>query len=108
MADQPRTAQGWAWDYLRDRLGVIPELLGLSENLPQITTFADLKDGDLFIRFPMFRIENDKLVFKNVELYRKIRPVQYEDGPRGYYSAMVVTTGLLHEIPNNEPVVVLK
>ena len=114
MADQPKTAQGWAWDYLRNHLEAITELLGLSKrlseskNLPKVTTFADLKEREFFIRFPRARIENDKLVFKNTELYRKIRPVQYEDGPRGYHSAMRVITSSLDEIPDNEPVIVIK
>ena len=108
MADQPKTAQGWAWNYLKSRSEVIVGLLGLSENLPKVFTFADLKEGEFFIRFPWARIENGELVFKNTELYRKIRAVQYEDGPRGYYSAMRVITGSLYEIPDNEPVIVVK
>ncbi len=107
MADQPRTAQGWAWDYLRNRLGNIMELMGLSENLPKITTFADLKEGELFIRFPRFRVQNGELVFTETELYRKIRPVRYVDEQRAY-SAMRVLTGSLHEFPDNEPVIVVR
>jgi hypothetical protein len=89
-------------------LGTLPELLGLSENLPKITTFADVKEGELFIRFPRFRIEGGELVLKNTELYRKIRAVRYADGPMIYYSAMRVINGSLQEIPDNEPVIVVK
>lgn len=108
VTDQPKTAQGWAWDYIRHRLRTLTELSGLSENLPKVFTFADLKEGDFFIRFPWAVIKNSELVFKNTELYRKIRPVRYMDGPMGYYSAMMVTTGSLHEIPDNEPVIVVR
>lgn len=112
MADQHRTAQEWAWDYLKNRLkdhlGPLPGLLESSENLPKITTFADLKEGELFIRFPWFRVENEELVFRNTELYRKIRPVRYMDGSGSHYSAIRVTTGSLQEIPDNEPVIVVR
>ncbi len=108
MANQPNTAQGWAWDYIWNRLEDITGLLGLSENLPKVTTFADLKAGEFFIRFPWARVENGQLVFRNTELYRKILPVRHEDGPRSYYSAMRVITSLLDEIPDNEPVIVIR
>ena len=108
MADQPKTAQGWAWNYLKSRSEVIMGLLGLSENLPKVFTFADLKEGEFFIRFPWAEIKNSELAFKNTELYRKIKPVRYMDGPGGSYSAMRVLTGSLHEIPDNEPVIVVK
>lgn len=108
MADTPQTAQEWAWYYLRHRLGPTIELLRLSENLPQITTFADLKEEEFFIRFPMFRVENDKLIFINTELYRKTRAVRYKDEPNNYYTAMKVVIGSFHEIPDNEPVIVVR
>lgn len=108
MAKEPKTAQGWAWDYLRKRLEPIAELLGLFENLPIVTTFADLKEGELFILFPRFKVENGELVFRNTELYRKIRAVKYMDGPGGYFSAMKVICGSLQEIPDNEPVIVVR
>ena len=108
MANAPKTAQEWAWDYLRHRLGPTIELLRLSENLPEITTFADLKEGVLFIRFPMFRVINDKLVFINTELYRKIQTIRYGDGPNDYCSAMKMVVGSFHEIPDNEPVIVVR
>ncbi len=108
MADQPGNAQEWAWDYLRNRLKVIGELLGLFENLPKVTTFTDLKEGELFIRFPWFKIENGELVFKNTELYRKIGAVKKMYGSGGPYSAMRVITNSLHEIPDNEPVIVVR
>ncbi len=108
MADQPRTPQGWAWNYLVTRLEAVTKSLESPENLPRITTFAELKEGKLFIRFPWFRVENGELVFKNTELYRKIRPVRYVDGPRGDYGAMQVMTSSLHEIPDDEPVVIIR
>jgi hypothetical protein len=107
MTDQPKTAQGWAWNYLKNRLGNVPKLLESSENLPKINTFADLKEGQLFIRFPMFRTENGNLVFKNTELCRKIKPARYMDSSRGQYSAIGIMTGLLQEFPENEPVIVI-
>lgn len=108
MTKESKTAQGWAWDYLRKRLEPITELLGLFENLPKVTTFTDLKEGELFIRFPRFKVENDELVFRNTELYRKIRAVKYMSGPGGYFSAMKVICGLLQEIPDNEPVIMIR
>ena len=108
MANQPTTAQGWAWNYLRSRLGAITGLLELSENLPKVLTFADLKEGEFFIRFPWAEIKNGELVFRNTELYRKIKPVRYMDGPGGYYTAIGVISGSLQEIPDNEPVIVIK
>ena len=108
MADkQPQTEQEWAWYYLKNRLGTIPELLKSSENLPEITTFAGLTEGALFIRLPMFRIKDGKLVFQNTELYRKTRAVRYAEGG-SCYSAMRVISGSLHEIPDNEPVIMIK
>ena len=108
MAEQPKTAQGWAWNYLRNRLGVITGLLELSENLPKVLTFADLKEGELFIRLPWAEVKNSELVFKNTELYRKIKPVRYVDEPGGYYTAMRVISGSLQEIPDNEPAIVIR
>ena len=108
MANQPKTAQGWAWDYIKHRLKTIAELSGLSENLPKITTFADLKEGELFIRFPWFVIDNGKLETKNTELYRKIQPVQQVHGMGGHYNAMKVLMGSIHEIPDDEPAVVIR
>ena len=104
MPDQPKTPQGWAQDYLRHRLGNGEEWI----NQSKIPTCADLKEGELFIRFPMFRIVDDKLVFINTELYRKIRVVRYMEGPGGYYNSMRVISGSFHEIPDNEPVIVIK
>ncbi|GEM_PF-6906001 len=104
MTDEPKTSQEWAQNYLKHRLGDIGEWM----NRSKILTFADLKEGELFIRFPWFRVENGELVFKNTELYRKVRAVRYMDGPGGYYSAMRVISGLLQEIPDNEPVIVIK
>ena len=106
MANQPKTAQEWAWNYFKSRLAAIPELFGLSENLPKITTFADLKEGVSFIRFPWIMVENGELiVFKHTELYKKILAVRKMYGSGGYYNAVRMTTGSLHEIPDNEPVI---
>ncbi len=108
MADQPKTPQGWAWDYLRNRLKIISELLGSPENLPELFTFADLKEGDFFIRFPWAEIKNGKIVFRNTELCRKIVAVKQMHGPGCYYTAIRVITGSLLDIPDNEPVVVIR
>src|SRR3990167_8213854 len=96
MANQPKTAQEWAWNYFKSRLAAIPELFGLSENLPKITTFADLKEGVSFIRFPWIMVENGELiVFKHTELYKKILAVRKMYGSGGYYNAVRMTTGSL-------------
>ena len=108
MVNQPKTAQGWAWDYLKTRLETVTKLFESSENLPRVMTFSDLKEGELFIRLPWFWIEDNKLVFKNVELYRKIKPVKYADGSGGPHTAITVMTGSLHEFPENEPVIIIK
>ena len=105
--EQPKTAQGWAWNYLESRLEVILKLLTSTENLPKVTTFADLAEGELFIRFPVSRTEGDKLVFRNTELYRKIRSIRYSEGGSPY-SAMRVISGSFHDIPDNEPAIVIK
>ncbi len=108
MANPHKTAQEWAWDYLRNRLRAITELLELSENLPKVFTFADLKEGEFFIRFPWAEIKNGELVFKNTKLYRKIGAVKQAHGPESYHTAMEVITGSLHEIPDDEPVIVIR
>lgn len=107
MTNTPRTPQEWARNYLRIRLKAITKLLGLSENLPKVTTFADLKDKTLFIRFPEFKIENCELAVKNTELYRKIGTVRYVHGSNSSYNAVAVTTGSLHKIIDDEPVIVV-
>ena len=104
MTGQLRTAQEWAQDYLKNRLGDIEQFL----NQAKILTFADLKEGELFIRFPWFRIENGELVFKNTELYRKIWDVRQMSGSVGHYNAMKMVAGSLNEIPDNEPVIRVK
>ncbi len=104
MVGEPRTAQEWAQDYLKNRLGDIEGLL----NQAKVPIFADLKEGELFIRFPWFRVENGELVFKNTELYRKICTVRQMYGSGGNHNAMKIVIGSLHEIPDNEPVIAVR